>query len=396
MKKLSQRQKRLLIKRAVNGNRKHILRLYSSRPTVEGSTSIILLNGEFHRVKVRGVARHPPSSLDFEDNYHSTLSYLESLRKNFAVRKNSKMGWVFRESWPGGGLYIRDYTDYSKIEGISTSAALVLTAEYDRARELINSTPPAIDLHKWNKRVFTALFELGFFELLGLSEDVGIKYSTSGDLRTMRIVSGSSTEELAQASNQIMELSKFIYGEVGLPSKYLKEVTTAICEGLSNVTGWAYPSNYRFKYLPVGRWWVTASAHRVNRTLTIALYDQGASIPVTFAAKPTKSLPVRLLSFLQNALNSTEAEEYANDAAYIEGALRFGASSTGLDNRGQGLPQMRELIDFVGGGSISVLSRAGRCSYEHGGGVVRESCGTSVGGTLVEWRLALPAIAEDG
>jgi len=48
---------------------------------------------------------------------------------------------------------------------------LILAAEYDRIRRINKQHLPAVNLHLWNKNVYAALYQIGFFTLLGFSGD---------------------------------------------------------------------------------------------------------------------------------------------------------------------------------------------------------------------------------
>ena len=154
-----------------------------------------------------------------------------------------------------------------------------------------------------------------------------------------------------------------------------------------NVARHAYPEDHRFKFRHVGRWWVTASADRVSRELTIVVYDQGATIPITF---PKKAMSQTVMDFLSSTLTQSVEFENHNDGAYIEGAMKPGRSKSNQKHRGLGLPEMKDLVDICGSGSLSIFSRGGECHYEYGRTLVRRSRQQSIGGTLIEWTLRLP------
>lgn len=384
---MSPKQRAWLAKKARRGPRRRSLFGFS------GTTRFVTVwNGEnIQRAIVVGTRSAPPPDLNLEEDAEATLRFLERIRGMAsqprtvqALQSGVRGQWVIP---PRGGRRfpaIRNYFDYGGIKSISTSAALILTAEYARARELSGDVPPTIDLHEWDTGVFNTLLEIGFFEEVGLSAKAVEQYRERGCLKTIPIVSGTTAEELQEASEAILNLAPFIAAGGALPQELVVEMNTAIGEGLTNVSGWAYPDTHRYKYVPVKRWWLTAAADRDNATLTISLYDQGATIPVTFN-RP--SLPRTVWEFLTSKI--LPGRESPDDGSYIEGAMRFGASGTGLSHRGQGLPQMKELIDYCGGGSLTVLSRRGRCRYEPEVGMTSDSMGTSVGGTLVEWKMVL-------
>jgi len=177
--------------------------------------------GSHHeKLLVREGAVSPPRVLCFDHNRDQTLLFLESLRHSLSrsysvlqqrdVHNRPENFWVNPGRHASSLRWIRRYHDYSKIETISTAAALVLAAEYDRFRRLCGSVPPTINLHDWHPELFRKLYEVGFFEIVGLAEDVAERYSTDGDVRIMRILSGTDAEQNAEAAQCILQLAGFI------------------------------------------------------------------------------------------------------------------------------------------------------------------------------------------
>ncbi|WP_299640665.1 hypothetical protein, partial [Devosia sp.] len=104
---------------------------------------------------------------------------------------------VFKENntWlPGdavGNAQVATYIDFRSIKSVSTAAALVLAAEYDRARQLGGAPAPVFDLDEWDPEVFETLWQLGFFETVGLTLGDEEKAVVNEDVMTLRFVSGS-------------------------------------------------------------------------------------------------------------------------------------------------------------------------------------------------------------
>ena len=347
--------------------------------------------GEIENVVSENLPKVPPSILCFEKNSAETLRFLDGWRNSFRSIKPSeahkKFEWFKAPKSGGSKRRITSYSDFSQISELSASAALILTAEYDRVAHLIGDVPPTINLDEWDTTVFRSLFEIGFFEVLKLSQDVADQYVTSGDVKTMRIVSGSNASELALASSGIQSLSAFIDEESPISEDVEVALNNALSEAMINVSKHAYPDDHEFRYRHIDKWWVTASADRVKRVLTIVIYDQGASIPVTF---PKKTLSKSVLDYLTSALRLSPEFEFENDGAYIEGAMMPGKSQTGQSFRGLGLPEMKDLVDICGDGSLRIFSRGGECYYRAGDRLERHSRQESAGGTLIEWKLFLP------
>lgn len=343
----------------------------------------------------------PPKNLSLKENVTQTLEFFSEFRENCLapiskLKKNRKQrkqidkslahGWVT----PGQANRlpnIRSYYDFTRIENIGTSAALILTAEYDRLARIIEKVPVAIDIHKWNDNVFNKLYELGFFEILGLTDALEDRYTDHGSIRTMKILSGSNASDLQKASEQLLDLCRFVDPELQLNQEQQIALNTAVSEGMINVARHAYDKEHEadFKFQHVKSWWLTATANKDTRQLTVALFDQGASIPVTLPKQP------RWKEILSKAFSSfSTGGTYDHDGRYIQTALNLRETSTNEPGRGLGLPQMKELIDTFKLGSLTIWSRGGQCCYEASGLKNVDAHIYSVGGTLIEWIIELP------
>jgi len=278
--------------------------------------------------------------------------------------------------------YIRGYLDFSKIEYVSTAAALVMASYYERARILRGETPPTIDLHLWNETVFNTLLEVGFFEIVGITKrPPELVRISAGARTTMQFVSGQGPSELRAVCEGISELVVDTFGSEMPELMYLR---SAISEAITNVQHHAYPADHDFRFRHVDRWWATASTDKDNGSLKIVFYDQGASIPITY---PRMSLGREVLSFLDKIVSRGVGSEFRDDAAYIEAAMTYGNSKTGSPERGEGLPQMKASIDHFGRGRLRIYSRSGVCTYEPNQAISRSAYAGTVGGTLIEWTI---------
>ncbi|KRS11031.1 hypothetical protein XM53_18300 [Roseovarius atlanticus] len=277
------------------------------------------------------------------------------------------------------------YFDFSVIENLSPAVALVMTAEYHRAAEIIGSAPPAIELDKWSDAAFLPLFRLGFFEAIGQLEESELDLVDSDDVFYLRALSGKSGTDLERISKALLELIASLDGS-RLSRDTRMALNSALGEAMVNVSKWAYPSDYEYAFPNLGKFWVTASVDGRNNLLTVSIYDQGISIPVSYPRQPLKE---KAWEYLKSLLSSEGEFKFQDDSAYIDCAMRFGNSHSDLEYRGQGLPQMKELIDTVENGCLTICSRGGLWQYEHGRSTVRKSFPNSIGGTLIEWKLKL-------
>jgi len=186
----------------------------------------------------------------------------------------------------------------------------------------------------------------------------------------------------------LLELARFIDPGNQLPRKFSLPLNSALSEAMVNVRMHAYPDNYRFQFKHIDRWWITGSADRVSRTITIAIYDQGASIPVTFARLNAREAA---RAYIEQSIRKVSDHPFQQDGIHIEAAMKYGRSQSGLTQRGKGLPQMQEAIDVIGNGRLVILSRGGAYIYEDGRSELR-TFRYSVGGTLIQWSLQVPRL----
>lgn len=387
MKKLTKSYKKWLLQRArVEAKKPARIRMRQRRSHVVRAW----YGEDIEEVVSENRPKIPPLELCLSTNTDETLEFISEWRNRFKslLPSASKQtyNWFKHARSPGGKRRIVGYTDFGQIFRFSTAPALVVTAEYDRLRTLMNDVPPTINLDEWKDPVFQRLYEMGFFEILGLTESVSGRYVTSGDVRTMKIISGTNSAELAEASQSILGLCDFLGEAPQIQEDVELALNNALSEAMINVSKHAYPGDHDFKFRHVSKWWVTASVDRSSRELTVVIYDQGATIPLTFSQK-NWSQTVR--DFLTSVLTSKPSFEFENDGTYIEGAMRPRSSQTGKAFRGLGLPEMKDLVDICGRGSLRIFSRGGECYYEAGRPLQRRSRNHSIGGTLIEWTLHL-------
>lgn len=397
MKKLTLRYKNWLARRSRSEIRCRNLRAGIWKPIKTTSKHIVTawLGDRDEEILALGLPSIPPKELSLQKNPEETLSFLATLRERMnlhhALDDPGRLTWLLKPGKGGKRRRIRSYIDFSKIEKISTAAALVLIAEYFRAAAIIKEVPPTFDRHRWNSEVLRVLFDIGFFEAIGLSEASGGKLNTADDVRTLKAMSGSDGDDLQTVSEALQELPKFL-GAENLDRSLRVDLNTAIGEAMINVAKWAYPSYHSFQYPNLGKFWVTGAANKATGELTVVIYDQGASIPITY---PRKELAKNALDHLKQLLFVNKKFAFQNDSAYVDCAVKYGKSQTDEVYRGKGMPQMKELVDQAHIGSLTICSRGGLWHYDSSGSVNRSSYPNSIGGTLIEWTLELRKGGKD-
>ncbi|RUM95324.1 hypothetical protein EET67_23905 [Pseudaminobacter arsenicus] len=328
---------------------------------------------------------YPPEIMCFERNLDQTAGFLARLRRRL-LSVGPRPSWTRNKN---GTPRLRSYLDFARIEEISTSCALVLAAEYERIGKIIGSPPPVVNLDEWNEPVFFRLWQLGFFPLLGLTEsNLADQVTEDENSMTLRFFSGANAEETEQADRMLQRLAKFIDPENSLPDDIAIPLNSALSEAMVNVGMHAYPENYPFPFRHIGRWWLSGSANRKSRTLTVAIYDQGATIPVTYRELATAA---KVRAFLAENWPLKDNHVFAADAVHIEAAMKYGNTQSQKPNRGKGLPQMQEAIDVCGNDRLMILSRGGRYIYHSAKKTERSTFHSSIGGTLIEWTVTLPS-----
>lgn len=345
-------------------------------------------------------ARQPPGVICLTENRDDTLGFLNLLRTSLAI--SLRNGEPVKKSWTGRALTgsklprISGFTDFSSIERIGTAAAVVIAAEYDRARRIMGTPPPTVNISDWSDAAFRTLFELGFFDVVGLTGETEHRYAetSTGDVLVMSMISGENGNQLPDVSEAIRQLTGFIYDGDPMRAEMLKHLNSAIGEAMINVRRHAYQPPFSSDVAYVPRWWFTAEANRGSRRLTAVLYDQGATIPVTLPYKHRSWLDVLLRGSQDAAPVSQRDQTLVNavdtDPEAIKYAMKEGTTQTDDLGRGRGLPQMRDLIKKYGGGRLTVISRSGYYVYASDAGTYTEKLTTPLGGTLVEWEVELP------
>ncbi|WP_421917353.1 hypothetical protein [Mesorhizobium sp.] len=332
----------------------------------------------------------PPSLLCFDRNRAASFAWFERLRRSSQNAIDKGVPFVERSSRPGALPQISGYFDFSKLKEISTAAAVVLAAEYERIGKLLHIVPPTVELDKWHDAVFAKLYQIGFFEIVGLTPPLKNLVLEEEKKQTMRIVSSKNSDDLETIDKSLQQLGKFLSPDQALPEKIIIEFLTGLSEAISNVTNHAYGNGIPLPYDHIESLWVAATADRDANSLTVVVYDQGATIPATY---PRLDRLKKVVRFLALALKPDKKFEYEDDGTYIRAAMRYGGSRTDEKHRGKGLPQMFETLQKIGPGILTIYSRGGWCRQTtHGKRLSSGSLSHSIGGTLVEWSVQLSDI----
>ncbi|MBN9440351.1 hypothetical protein [Bosea sp. (in: a-proteobacteria)] len=155
-----------------------------------------------------------------------------------------------------------------------------------------------------------------------------------------------------------------IFSMVGGDDSSRVQLLGAVADAIENVKGHAYGGRVHpgIPHL----WWLSGSADAQTRTLTLSIYDQGVTIPVTL---PNKWTPEVIASMIKSYLNDTGGagrHDAAHDGLAVAAAMRLSKTSTDARERGKGLSKIREAVANCAGGRLRVISRHGNYLYENG------------------------------
>ncbi|MBS1096272.1 hypothetical protein JK191_01515 [Gluconobacter sphaericus] len=394
MKKLSEKQRRHLIYKS----RKNFIKLNKIKLKKKNHSIISLWDGEREfSAECTGGAIMPPRIIDFEKNISETLLFLEIIKEKMGrktIEGITNLSWTKkrRNKIPS----VKSYYDFSKIEYISISSALVISASYDRAKRLTKSVPPAVNYLQWSPSATQTFYEIGFFDLIGQSHPQNIidEYEKKHDsnIKIMKIISGTNANKLQESSERIRDILIFLVENNEETIEYIPNINTAISEAMINVARHAYPDSYvnETKYSTINQWWITAKANKKESTLTISIYDQGATIPGTLPNRGRiwDLVEYNLKRIIPDFIYSKNHRKL--DHEYIAFAVKPGKTQTESRERGLGLPQMQDLVNMCDDGYISIISRCGYYRYDKTNGPTKRALTVELEGTLVEWHLKFP------
>ena len=306
---------------------------------------------------------------------------LENLRVEGGVRR--KLDWDQRR--------IDSYVDFASLTRITPSAALVLASEYDRAISVYRAPEwlRAVNVEKWDPAVLATLKDVGFLSLLGVDSPVTNIAERNG-IVTVPFLSGSkvqgaSIDKLIRIMAEMADSSGIADSETLLKRS---RVYDGLGEAIQNVEDHAYPVGAFRDYPVAKKWWMTGAVELGKKRFTIAIYDQGISIPVSLPRwTQYDELRATLAKSFGGEYNPTDYPE--RDGETISAAVQLGRSSTGKEYHGKGLPVIKAIIDNCAGGTVRILSRNGEYSFSGGQKPSHASHKLPIAGTLVEWEMLL-------
>ncbi len=159
-------------------------------------------------------------------------------------------------------------------------------------------------------------------------------------------------------------------------------MTAALKEAMGNAHEHAYDRPTELPFLP-HRWWIAGHLDPRNNEMMILILDLGIGIPNHL--KP---------SLYEQVCAIFDWSATPSDGAMIRAATELYRTSTGQEGRGKGFRDMKRFIDVCDDGELRVLSNRGSYTYRKNELESFADHDTSIGGTLIEWRVRHAAVAE--
>jgi len=343
MKKLSLQHKNFLIKKsraALNGKRIVV--------QLDKKIALVFESNKYpYRIVNRLLWINAPENLDLsEPNFNSTVSFFKS------IRSLSRL------------VFNRVYIDFTTIKQLSPLAALLLTSEIHQWQ--INKGRLRVKDHEeWSPNVKRLLHEMGFFDLVNISNRPDLEYPTPLSIKFSPFKCGHKT--LGDQAVSLRQEMEKIAGVI--PAKTL--MYGGLTEAMKNVLNWAYDENTPES---LRLWWMAGSYNPNDERMTIMIYDHGVGIP--------KTLPRS--TFWEHVKPLITGED---DHDMIEAAMKIGRSATKESNRGKGLADIKKFVMESGSGILRIISGKGEYTVTNTGVEKKILHESRLDGTLIAWEI---------
>lgn len=325
------------------------------------------------RIPIPFLVVQAPAALDFEDNYESTIRFLEQVRRTSAAGGHTMLIWMRR------------------CQSMSPEVALVLAAEIERC---LHHRPKSINGNDPQSEAIAAMLrEIGFHNLLHFNEPK-VKAPGTGEATTyLKMKSG-----IQGGGNHADDLRALVLGNAASTSDELRdELVRGLNEAVLNVHQHADDEDVEnpYKPMPNKHWWIAGYRDALAKEIGFIAFDQGVGIPAT--------MPRKHAEFVRDVISAAgqilHLSTPTNDHLLIKRAFELGRSRTEKPSQGKGLNDFKVFLTAAGGkGSLRVLSGRGSYLYDLQGSERAEPLPVQFHGTLIVWRLTdSPAVRwEDG
>lgn len=269
----------------------------------------------------------------------------------------------------GGAL-----VDFRLTQAVHPSGTMLLFAEIDRIRRLIGNTRemrcrPAEDRIVDQVLEQTGVYErFSHFAAAAATDETVIHWRQATGVKVQGKDAGSMLDDC----------------EGKLAPSIKSGLYRGVTEAMTNSVQHAYVGN-RGDGITVGgekRWWLFSEER--DGFLSIVICDLGIGIP--------KSLPKQHTAVRR--ILSTFAADRA-DVEAIKLASELGKTSTSLQNRGKGLPEILDAARQSDEGSCIIFSNRGQFGFAAGKRAVENQFTGSIYGTLIVWRVPITEGLKD-
>lgn len=350
-----------------------------------GREAVLERDGVKYRARV--LSRTPmPAIFCLSENTEETLNLLSDMRQNvltkavkYAARKRTKS----LKAKPISGFY-----DFATMEYISPTAALILASIYSQAKNITGYKLHTINEDDWHPDVRRTLTSVGFHELLEMRKARRAELPAGSNFIIQPFTTGSQAvgEPVGKLQEALANLLPAALAEKLLDA----EPYGGMFEAVLNSHSWAYPDGVKWDFPPLKNWWLTGAVDLEAGRVTVIVYDQGVSIPVSLPHwRYWGKLEARVKRWMAAARITKDVADASNDGLAIRLAMTISKSQTNLRQHGKGLHTMIEVAQRARHGRLRIISRNGEYVWETGKRPSSATYRNAMGGTLVEWVLDL-------
>lgn len=265
----------------------------------------------------------------------------------------------------------RFFVDFKSIREVTVPGALLLAAELQRWN-IMHPTAKlkAVDVVEWDPTVRSLLAQMGFFDLLDVTDEIPMLTHTE----KIYIPFTSRAKRNPQAAHEWVDnnLKNVVDG---IPMSV--QLVGAISEAVINVMEHAY------KKQRVRRWWLSGGFDSSSKKVRVIVWDQGIGIPERIKTHDSWGKLARILKIF----------DLTNHAKLIEAAFAVGKTSSQKPYKGKGLSDVKMYFESINNdGMLRVLSRRGEFGYRRKNGHVGKISDNHLSdlhGTLIEWEFVL-------
>ncbi len=219
-----------------------------------------------------------PEVFCLDGNTSETIKFLSGMRNTILQRAVDVASKSPANRKPFGLEQLFSYYDFKSVKQITPTAALVLAALYDRQKFIAGRRLNTVDEHLWDPYVLNVLKSLGFHQLLEMKRNSPAVHKDN-NVRILESVFGDQADGSSAGAiqNALVKLLPDQEGELLLDV----EPYAGMLEAILNSRSWAYPNDTEWDFPQLKRWWMTGSVNFKEKLVTVMVFDQGVSIPVS-------------------------------------------------------------------------------------------------------------------